>query len=97
MVEARRRLVDDKTRYKKRLTALLKQYFPQILAWFADADSPVVLDLLDRWPTLDELKRVRRCTLERSLSNIGVDPQIKQVSGGPKFLLPFQPLGIRPS
>ena len=36
LVEARRRTVDDKTRFKNRLTAVLKQYYPQILDWFAD-------------------------------------------------------------
>jgi hypothetical protein len=43
----------------------LKQYFPQILSWFSDVDSTVVIDLLDRWPTLQELKRARRLTLDR--------------------------------
>jgi len=65
LVEARRRIVDDKTRLKNRLTAILKQYYPQILSWFTDVDSAVVIDLLDRWPTLQDLQKVRRSCLDR--------------------------------
>ena len=65
LVEARRRTVDDKTRLKNRLTAVLKQYYPQILGWFANVDSAVVIDLLDRWPTLEDLQRLRRSVLDR--------------------------------
>ena len=36
LVEHRRRLVGDQTRTSNRLTALLKGYFPQVLAWFPD-------------------------------------------------------------
>ncbi len=36
LVEHRRRLVGDQTRISNRLTALLKGYFPQVLAWFPD-------------------------------------------------------------
>jgi transposase len=67
LVEARRRIVDDKTRFKNRLTAVLKQYYPQILDWFADVDSTVVIDLLERWPTLENLQHVRRSTLDHFL------------------------------
>jgi transposase len=67
LVEARRRMVDDKTRFKNRLTAVLKQYYPQILGWFADVDSVVVIDILERWPTLEDLQCVRRSTLDRFL------------------------------
>jgi transposase len=68
LVEARRRAVDDKTRFKNRLTAVLKQYYPHVLGWFADVDSAVVLDLIERWPTLADLQRVRRPTLDRFLT-----------------------------
>jgi transposase len=69
LVEARRRTVDDKTRLKNRLTSVLKQYFPQILTWFSDVDSAVVIDLLERWPTLQQLQEVRRSCLERFLTS----------------------------
>jgi transposase len=57
LVEARREAVDDKTRYLNRLTAQLKMFFPQILAWFSTPDTVVVSRLLQRWRTLDELQR----------------------------------------
>ena len=59
--------MDDKTRFKNRLTAILKQYHPHVLGWFADVDSAVVLDLIERWPTLADLQRVRRPTLDSFL------------------------------
>ena len=43
--------VDEKTRANLRLTDCLKLYFPQVLRWFDDVTSPLVGDLLERWPT----------------------------------------------
>jgi transposase len=65
LVEHRRRLVGDRTRFSNRMTALLKAYFPQILQWFPDIRTPIVCDFLSRWPSLDALSGVRRSTLER--------------------------------
>jgi transposase len=65
LVEERRRLVDDKTRYSNRLTGCLKQVFPQILKWFGDITGPLVGDLLQRWPSLQQLQRARPNTLRR--------------------------------
>ena len=67
LVEQRRRLVDDKTGYSNRLTATLKQVFPQVLKWFDEVSSPLVGDLLRHWPSLPELQRVRPDTLRRFL------------------------------
>lgn len=64
LVEDRRRLVEEKTRQTNRLTARLKLYFPQVLEWFAEVDSVLVGDLLQRWPTLEQLQRAGRATLE---------------------------------
>jgi transposase len=47
LVEDRRRLVADRTRFSNRLTALLKGYFPQVLDWFEDIRTIVVCDFLD--------------------------------------------------
>jgi len=47
LVEHRRRLVADRTRFSNRLTALLKGYFPQVLDWFEDIRTIVVCDFLD--------------------------------------------------
>jgi transposase len=57
LVEARRDAVDDKTRYVNRLTSQLKMYFPQVLDWFSGVDSVVVGQLLQKWPTLDDLQQ----------------------------------------
>ena len=51
LVEERRQTVDERTRANLRLTDCLKLYFPQVLRWFDDVTSPVVGDLLERWPT----------------------------------------------
>jgi transposase len=63
LVEGRRRLVDEKTRQSNRLTAKLKVYFPQLLNWFDEVDSPLVGALLERWPTLESLQKARPATL----------------------------------
>jgi transposase len=62
LVEDRRQLVDDKTRLKLRLQDCLQQYFPQLLQWF-DVDTPLVADLLKRWPDLQSLQRCHDGTL----------------------------------
>lgn len=64
LVEDRRQLVQDKTRCLNRLTLRLKQYFPQVLAWFGSADSVWLWRFLERWPDLDSLRKARRSTLK---------------------------------
>ena len=63
LVEERRKLVDEKTAQSNRLMAHLKIYFPQIPRLFEDVGSPLVCDLLERWPTLEELQKVRPAAL----------------------------------
>jgi hypothetical protein len=41
LVEQRRKLVNDRTRYTNRLTSQLKLYFPQILKWFRRHPFPL--------------------------------------------------------
>jgi transposase len=65
LVEERRQTVDDKTRESNRLTDCLKLYFPQILQWFNDVTSPLVGDLLERWPNLQQLQRAHPGTLRK--------------------------------
>ena len=67
LVEARRRLVNDRTRLSNRLTALLKGYFPQVLTWFDDVRTVLVCDFLTRWPTLNELQRAKPATIDKFL------------------------------
>jgi transposase len=65
LVEERRQTVDERTRESLRLTDCLKLYFPQVLQWFDDVATPLVGDLLERWPTLEELQRAHPGTLRR--------------------------------
>lgn len=67
LVEDRRQLVDDKTGLVLRLQDCLHQYFPQLLHWFADVDTPLVADLLKRWPDLQHLQRCHDGTLRSFL------------------------------
>jgi len=64
LVEQRRRLVDDKTRLTNRLSAALKQYFPQALDWFEQRDTVLFCNFVTRWPTLIQVKRARKASLE---------------------------------
>jgi transposase len=65
LVEERRQNVDEKTRQSNRLTDCLKMYFPQILRWFDDVSTVMVGDLLERWPTLEQLRRAHPGTLQK--------------------------------
>src|SRR5208337_1096087 len=57
MVEYRRKLVGDRIQITNRLTALLKQYFPQALEWAGPLEKPFICEFLCRWPSLSDLKR----------------------------------------
>ena len=48
LVELRRDLVQDRVRVTNRLTVALKAYFPQVLQWFADKETTVFVDFLER-------------------------------------------------
>lgn len=64
LIEQRRALVNDKTRFTNRLCNTLKQYYPQALDWFEHRDTVLFCDFLNRWPTLTAVKRARTTTLE---------------------------------
>jgi transposase len=83
--ESRRMLVGEKVRLTNRLTAALKNYYPQVLDWFEDKDTQVFCDFLSRYPDLqlaqtasaEELTQffkthhvVRRSAIERRLQQI---------------------------
>jgi transposase len=63
LVEHRRVLVDEVGRVTNRLSAALKQYFPQVLDWFKDKDTLVFCDFVSRWPTLKQAQRARKARL----------------------------------
>lgn len=65
LVEQRRDLVNDRVRITNRLRNALKQYYPQMLEWFDHIDTLLFCDFLTRWPTLAQVKRARKSTLER--------------------------------
>lgn len=65
LVEHRRKLIGERTRISNRMTALLKGYFPQVLEWFPDVRTLIVCDFLTRWPTLSDVKRAQKRTLEK--------------------------------
>lgn len=63
LVEMRRQLVDQKTATTNRITAQLKLCFPQVLEWFDEVDSPLVMDFVRRWPTLPQLQAAKQETV----------------------------------
>jgi transposase len=65
LVEKRRRLVDDRRRFSNRLISALKAYYPQAVEWFSHKETFVFSAFITRWPTLKQVKRARRNTLER--------------------------------
>jgi transposase len=65
LVEQRRELVNDRVRITNRLRNTLKQYYPQVLEWFDRINTPLFCDFIARWPTLEQVKRARKSTLQR--------------------------------
>ncbi len=65
LVASRRLLIDETTRITNRLTATLKNHYPQVLQWFTDKDTRLFCDFLGQWPTLASVQRARRNTLVR--------------------------------
>jgi hypothetical protein len=63
LTEERRKLVEARTATLQSLIHWLKQVFPQMVRWFDDLSAPLVADLLLRWPTLQELQKVKPKTL----------------------------------
>jgi transposase len=66
LVEARRKAVDLRTQLVQQLTAELKGYFPQALAWTGEElHSALATDFLLRWPSLQILQKARPQTLRK--------------------------------
>jgi transposase len=64
LVEQRRSLINDKIRLTNRLRSALKHYYPQVLDWFDHIDTPLFCEFIRQWPTLTQVKRARKNTLE---------------------------------
>ncbi|WP_421656796.1 IS110 family transposase [Leptothermofonsia sp. ETS-13] len=50
--ESRRMLVGEKVRLTNRMTAALKNFYPQVLDWFEDKDTQVFCDFMTQYPDL---------------------------------------------
>jgi transposase len=60
LVEARRKIVDQRTLLTNQLQSLLKNYYPQALALVGERlYCPLALDFLERWPEVAVLQRIR--------------------------------------
>ena len=57
--------MDERTALSHKLKDALKIYYPQIPAWFDNLTTERVTDLLENWPTLRDLKKVRPATVEK--------------------------------
>jgi transposase len=66
LVESRRKTVELRTTLVQQLTAALKDYFPQAIAWAGeDLSSALACDFLRTWPTLEALQRARPKTVHQ--------------------------------
>lgn len=63
LLEYRRKLVQDRVDCTNRITAILKNYYPQVLDWFKEKDTVIFCDFLLKWPSLAAAKKVRKQTL----------------------------------
>jgi hypothetical protein len=66
LTQARRNSVNMRTRLSNRLKALLKGYFPQALELCGDdLTTPLACAFLQKWPSLQQLKKARPETIRR--------------------------------
>lgn len=63
LVENRRKVVQDRIRLSNRITAALKNYYPQVIEWFKEKDTQLFCDFLKKWPNLASVQRARESTL----------------------------------
>jgi len=63
LVIYRRKLVQERVDLSNRITALLKNYYPQVLDWFKEKDTVIFCDFTLKWPSLSEVKTARQQTL----------------------------------
>jgi len=64
LLEYRRKLVEDRVDLSNRITAILKNYYPQVLDWFKEKDTLVFCDFVSRWPSLVQVKAARKQTIQ---------------------------------
>jgi len=65
LTEDRRGLVDERTALTNQLTASLKTYFPQALDWFGELHTARACAMLQRWPSLQALKKASPSSIRK--------------------------------
>ena len=63
LLEYRRKVVQDRVDLSNRITATLKNYYPQVLDWFKEKDTVVFCEFITKWPSLSLVKKARKQTL----------------------------------
>jgi transposase len=63
LLEYRRKVVQDKVDLTNRITATLKNYYPQALDWFKEKDTVLFCEFLIKWPSLSAVKKAPKQTL----------------------------------
>lgn len=63
LVEYRRSLVQDSVDLSNKITATLKNYYPQVLEWFKEKDTMIFCNFIQKWPSLEKVKKARKETL----------------------------------
>lgn len=63
LVEYRRKLVQERVNMTNKITTTLKNYFPQTVEWFKEKDTTIFCDFLTRWPSLAQVMKSRKSTL----------------------------------
>lgn len=63
LLEYRRKIVQDRVDLSNRITAILKNYFPQALDWFKEKDTIIFCNFISRWSSLAQAKTARKDTL----------------------------------
>jgi transposase len=91
MVQDRRKLVNDRVRITNRLTAALKDYFPQVLEWFPDKATKLFCDFLERFDSVQQAKAARVDTLRAFFveHNVRYAARIEQRIASIKSALPL--------
>jgi len=77
--ELRRKAVDSRKSLVQKLRSCLKLYFPLALKLYGnDLTHPLLLDLIKRWPSLEQLKRAHPATLRAFLKDHGIKNKERQ-------------------
>lgn len=63
LVIYRRKLVQERVALSNRITAILKNYYPQVLDWFKEKDTVIFCDFILKWPCLSQAKKAPQTTL----------------------------------